>query len=108
MLWSDFYDEFWDWTDAIRCTHITSLEDIGTGEEIVEVIYEIEDPKVRAQLVRKAIKLGAKFTSDDFQNLTAYVFVRLDLVLHALLRLNQLSDQFLAKRRLCSELLIAL
>ena len=69
MLWTTFYDNFWDWSDSTRSTRISSLEDIGTGEEVVEVIYEIEDPKVRAQLVRKAIKLGAKFTSDDFQNL---------------------------------------
>lgn len=69
MLWTDFYDNFWDWSDTTRSTRISSLEDIGTGEEIVEVIYEIEDNKVRAQLIRKAIKLGAKFTSDDFQNL---------------------------------------
>ena len=69
MLWTDFYDEFWDWTDAIRCTHIASLEDVGTGEKIVEVIYEIEDPEVRTQLIRTAIKFGAKFTFEDFQNL---------------------------------------
>ena len=69
MLWSDFYDGFWDWADSTRRTRISSLEDFGSGDEIVEVIYEIEDPKVRSQLIRKAMKMGAVFTSDDFMNL---------------------------------------
>lgn len=69
MLWSDFYDDFWDWSDATRGAHIASLEDIGIGEEVVEVIYEIEDPVVRTQLIRTAIKFGSKFTFEDFQNL---------------------------------------
>ena len=69
MLWSDFYDGFWDWSDSTKRTRISSLENIGSGEEIVEVIYEIEDPKVRSQLIRKAMKMGATFTSEDFMNL---------------------------------------
>ena len=69
MLWTDFYDGFWDWSDSTRRTRISSLEDMGSGEEIVEVIYEIEDPKVRSQLIRKAMRMGASFTSEDFMNL---------------------------------------
>ena len=69
MLWSDFYDNFWDWSDSTRKSRISSLEDIGSGSEVVDVIYEIEDQKIRAQMIRKAIKLGAIFTSEDFQNL---------------------------------------
>ena len=69
MLWCDFYDSFWDWSDSTRRTRISSLEDIGSGEEVVEVILEIADEKIRSQLIRKAMKLGASFTSDDFMNL---------------------------------------
>ena len=69
MLWSDFYDSFWDWSDSTRRTRISSLEDIGSGEEVVEVVLEIEDPKVKAQLIRKAMKFEVEFTSDDFMNL---------------------------------------
>ena len=65
MLWTDFYDSHWDWADSTKRTKISSLEDIGSGEEIVEVVYEINDPKIKAQMIRKAMKLGAKFTSDD-------------------------------------------
>lgn len=69
MQWSDFYDNFWDWSDSTRRTRISALKDIGTGEEIVEVVIEINDEKVKAQLIRKAIKLGAHFTQSDFANL---------------------------------------
>lgn len=69
MQWCDFYDAFWDWSDSTRRTRISSLEDIGSGDEVVEAVLEIEDPKVKAQLIRKAMKLGAEFSSDDFMNL---------------------------------------
>ena len=65
MFWSDFYDRHWDWEDSTKRTRISSLEDIGSGDEIVEVIQEIFDPKVTAQLIRKAMKLGAEFTVDN-------------------------------------------
>ena len=69
MQWCDFYDAFWDWSDSTRRTRISSLEDIGPGDEVVEAVLEIEDPKVKAQLIRKAMKLGVEFSSDDFMNL---------------------------------------
>lgn len=69
MQWCDFYDAFWDWSDSTRRTRISSLEDIGSGDEVVEVVLEIEDTKIRAQLIRKAMKLGAKFTNENLINL---------------------------------------
>lgn len=69
MQWYNFYENFWDWSDATRRTRIPSLEDIGTGEEVVEVVLEIEDERVKAQLIRKSMKLGARFSCDDFMNL---------------------------------------
>ena len=69
MKWSVFYENYWDWADTTRRTRISSLEDIGSGSEIVEVIYEIQDWKVRSQLIRKAMKFGAHFTADDLVEL---------------------------------------
>jgi len=67
--WDEYYDGFWDWSDSTRKTRISYLENIGPGDEIVEAILDIQDEKIRAQLIRKAIKLGAVFTQDDFMNL---------------------------------------
>ena len=69
MQWCDFYGNFWDWSDSTRRTRISSLEDMGPGEEIVDVALEIEDEKVKAQLIRKAMKLGTRFSHDDYANL---------------------------------------
>lgn len=69
MEWSEFYEKYWDWSDSTRRTRISSLEDIGPGAEVVEVIYEIQEEKVRVQLIRKAMKLGACFTADDLAEL---------------------------------------
>ncbi len=69
MTWSDFYDNFTEWAESTLRSRISSLEDIGTGDDVVDAVLNIDDEKIRAQLIRKAIKLGAKFNSEDFQNL---------------------------------------
>lgn len=69
MLWSDFYDKIYDWADSTKKTRISSLEDIGSGDEVVDAVLEIQDEKIRAQLIRKAMKLGVQLTSDDYMYL---------------------------------------
>lgn len=69
MQWADFYDGFWDWSDSTRRTKISALEDIGPGDEIVEIVLEMEDETLRSQLIRKAMALGVRFTADDFMSL---------------------------------------
>ena len=69
MTWDDFYDRYCDWSESTVKTRISSLEDIGAGEDVVDVVLNLPDEKLKVQLVRKAIKLGVKFTQDDFMNL---------------------------------------
>lgn len=69
MFWSEFYENCWEWSDSTRRSRISSLEDIGPGKEVVEVVLDIQDEKVKAQLVRKAMKLGVSFEKDDFSDL---------------------------------------
>ena len=69
MRWSDFYDSFWDWSDSTRRSRISSLEDIGPGSEVVDAVLTIDDEKVKAQLIRKAMKLGIKLTREEFADL---------------------------------------
>ena len=81
MEWPDFYVGFWDWADSTIRTRIFSLEDIGTGEEIVEVVCNLFDSKLQVQLIRKAMRLGAEFTKEDllalYDELTDEVFQEL-------------------------------
>ena len=69
MTWDDFYDRYEDWSESTLRTRISSLEDIGYGEEVVDVVLDVSDEKLRVQLIRKAIRLGVTFTHDDFTNL---------------------------------------
>lgn len=68
MTWDDFYDRYCDWSESTVKSRISSLEDIGNGEEIVDVVLNLSDEKIRGQLVSKAMKLGVKFTREDFMN----------------------------------------
>ncbi len=69
MLWSDFYERYIDWSESTIISRISSLEDIGTGEEIIEVLYELSSEKAKDKFIRKAIRLNATFTQDDFVEL---------------------------------------
>lgn len=69
MMWDDFYDRYCDWSEATIKTRISALEDVGAGEDVVDVVLNLSDEKAKAQLVRKAMKLGVVFTHDDFMNL---------------------------------------
>ena len=83
MLWDEFYNGHFDWADSTIRTRISSLEDIGTGEDIVEVAQNIEDVKVRNALIRKAMSLGAVFTRDDYCWLEGEISTELFAVLGA-------------------------
>ena len=69
MLWADFYDNHMDWSESTLRSRISSLKDIGSGEEIVDVVLYLPNEKLKSQLIRKAIRLEAEFTHEDFMNL---------------------------------------
>ena len=69
MTWDDFYSRYFDWSENTVRSRISSLEDIGYGEEVVEVVLNLWDDKLKAQLIRKAMRLGVTFTHEDFINL---------------------------------------
>ena len=69
MMWSDFYDNYTEWSESTIRSRISSLEDMGNGEEVVDVVIDLPSDKLKAQLIRKAIRLKVLFTHDDFMNL---------------------------------------
>lgn len=69
MTWDDFYDGYCNWSESTLKTRISLLEDIGSGEEVVDVILNLSDDRSKAQLVRKAMRFGVVFTRDDYVNL---------------------------------------
>jgi len=69
MTWDDFYDRYCDWSESTVKIRISSLEDIGNGEDVVDVVLNLSDEKIKVQLIRKSMRLGVKFTQEDFMNL---------------------------------------
>lgn len=69
MEWNDFCDGYADWAASTLRARISALTEVGNGEEIVDAVLNIADGACKAQLVRKAIKLGARFSHEDFMNL---------------------------------------
>lgn len=69
MTWDEFCERYSDWSESTVKTRISSLEDIGNGEDVVDVCLNLFDEKIKSQFIRKSMKLGVRFTHDDFMNL---------------------------------------
>lgn len=66
MMWEDFYDNYTEWSEATIRSRIYALEDMGSGDEVVDVALDLPTERLKAQLIRKAIRQGVRFTHDDF------------------------------------------
>ena len=69
MLWSEFYDKYIDWSESTINSKISTLEDIGPGDEVIEVLYELSSEKVKDKLVRKAMRMKSSFSHDVFMEI---------------------------------------
>ena len=69
MEWFDFYDKYYDLSDKSLKIIIANLEDIGSGDEVADVVVDIDDPDIKDLLIKKAMELDAEFTEDDFYHL---------------------------------------
>ncbi len=69
MEWWEFLERYPDWSATTIRTKITRLQDLGTGEEVVMVVRDLQDPKCKAYLVRKAMRWGVRFTSGQIEAL---------------------------------------
>lgn len=77
VLWCDFYDNFCDWSDSTVKTRISSLEDIGSGDEVVDAVLNFDDEGLKDQLIRKAMKLGVELSHDNYVSLDGELSDRL-------------------------------
>ena len=69
MLWSDFYYTYSDWAESTLRSRISSLKDMGSGDEVVDVVLDMPSDKLKTQLIRKAIRHNVSFSHEDFMNL---------------------------------------
>ena len=69
MTWERFYERYAEWTDSTIKSCISTLSDIGSGEDVVDVVLNLSEQSLKEQLIRKAMSLNVVFTQEDFANL---------------------------------------
>lgn len=67
MRWSDYYEKISDWAVSTAVSKISSLEDMGVPDEVVDAlnIIAFEDEKGATRLLNRALQHGVKFSGDN-------------------------------------------
>ena len=67
MRWSDYYEKINDWSVSTAVSKISSLEDMGAPDEIVDAlnIIAFEDEKGATRLLNRALQRGVKFSGEN-------------------------------------------
>lgn len=67
MRWSDYYEKINDWAVSTAVNKISSLEDMGAPDEIVDAlnIIAFEDEKGATRLLNRTVQYGVKFSGEN-------------------------------------------
>ena len=67
MKWDEYYEKINDWAVSTAVNKISSLENIGASDEVVEALYIIsdEDKKGAARLLNRALQQGITFSGEN-------------------------------------------
>lgn len=67
MTWDDYYEKINEWEISTAIRQISSIENIGDQDELVEVLNVIglEDEAGADKLLKKALKYGIKFSGSN-------------------------------------------
>ncbi len=67
MRWSEYYGKINDWSVSTAVSKISSLEDMGAPDEIVDAlnIIAFEDEKGATRLLNRALQHGVKFSGEN-------------------------------------------
>lgn len=71
MTWDDYYEKINDWAVSTAVNKISSLEDIGSPDEVTDAINIIafEDEKGATRLLNKALQFGIKFSGENLSEI---------------------------------------
>ena len=71
MIWSDYYEKINDWAVSTAVSKISSLEDMGAPDEIVDALNIIgfEDEKGATRLLNRALQYGVKFSGENLADI---------------------------------------
>lgn len=71
MRWSDYYEKINDWSVSTAVSKISSLEDMGGPDWIVDArnIIAFEDEKGATRLLNRAVQYGVKFSRENLADI---------------------------------------
>ena len=69
MQWSDFYDNYEEWSESTLESRISSLREMGPADEVVSAIISLPTEQLKVRLVQKAIQCGVVFSHENFLDL---------------------------------------
>lgn len=75
MTWEEYYDKFYDWAESTQINKLSSVEKLGPGNEVAEVIQEFyfNHPEASNRLARKAAEQRVIFSGEDLADLTGII-----------------------------------
>lgn len=92
MKWAYYYERFWDWSESTRIARISTLTDFDASGEVEEIAFSLHDEQAASRLVRRAIRMGVRFTPDEIIDLS-YSVNQKTLVLAAENRSEAFTDE---------------
>ena len=73
MKWSHLYEYYDGWSPSTLAKRLSSLEEYGTPDELIEVAESACDEKAASNLIRKAVEAGVSFTPDEILELDGVI-----------------------------------
>ena len=75
MKWEEYYEKINDWAVSTAVSKMSSLEDMGSPDEILDAINIIwfEDEKGAVRLLNRAMHYGVKFSGENLAELSGMV-----------------------------------
>ena len=75
MTWDEYYDKFYDWAESTQIKKLSSVESLGPGEEVAEVMmsFAFDHEDIVNRIARKAIEQKVVFSSENISDLTNFI-----------------------------------
>ena len=73
MTWDEYYEKINDWAVSTAVNKISSLENIGEPDEVVDAlnIIAFEDEKGATRLLNRAIQQGIIFSGENLAEISS-------------------------------------
>lgn len=72
MLWEEYYEKFYDWSESTQIRKLASLDKLGTAEEVTKVMIELafNHEEIVNRTAQRAIDEKLVFSADNIVDLT--------------------------------------